>query len=139
MPRIDDLMDELQGAEYFSKIDLKSGYYQIPIRIEDRAKITFSTHHGHYEFKVMPFGLCNALATFQGLMNKVFVKCLRKFVVIFFDDILVYNKNWEEHLKHLDQPLGILEDQKLYAKKSKYEFKKESLEYLRHIITKQGV
>eukprot|EP01018_Ginkgo_biloba_P010330 Gb_18703 [translate_table: standard] len=137
MPRINDLIDELQGAMYFSKIDLKSGHYQIPI--EDQEKTTFSTHHGHYEFKVMPFGLCNAPATFQGLMNKVFIKCLRKFLVIFFDDILVYNKTWDEHLQHVDKVLSILEGQQLYAKQSKCTFGWQSLEYLGHIITREGV
>ena len=139
MPRIDDLMDELQGARFFSKIDLRSGYYQIPVRIEDRPKTAFNTHMGHYEFKVMPFGLCNAPATFQALMNKVFSKYLRKFVVIFFDDILIYSKNWQDHIRHIEETLKVLKAQQLYAKKSKCAFGQQSLEYLGHIIMKEGV
>eukprot|EP01018_Ginkgo_biloba_P024747 Gb_03970 [translate_table: standard] len=139
MPRIDDLMDELHGASIFSKIDLRSGYYQIPIRLQDQGKMTFRTHQGHYEFKFIPFGLCNAPATFQALMNKIFNKLLHKFVLVFFYDILIYSQTSDEHRRHLDLVLSILEKNKLFAKESKCEFKKESLEYLRHIISKEGV
>jgi hypothetical protein len=139
IPHIDELMDELHGAVFFSKIDLRSGYYQISIREQDIEKTAFQCHFGHLKFLVMPFGLTNAPATFQSCMNHIFRDQLRKSVLVFFDDILFYNKTWQEHMRHLDEVLSIMETQTLYAKESKCEFGMTELLYLGHIISAQGV
>ena len=101
LPMIDDLFYQLKGAKYFSKIDLRSGYFQLKIRESDIPKTAFVTRYGQFEFTVMSFGLTNAPAYFMNLMNKVFMDELYKFVVVFIDDILIYSKSVQEHEQHL--------------------------------------
>ncbi|KAL4569307.1 hypothetical protein LXL04_024943 [Taraxacum kok-saghyz] len=132
-------IDELQNSRYFSKIDLKSGFYQVRIRTEDIEKTAFRTHNRHYEFLVMPFGLTNAPATFQALMNDVFRHLLRKGVLVFFDDILVYSSSWDGHLRLLSQVLHLLQKHQLVINKKKSSFGLRSVEYLEHVINEGGV
>jgi hypothetical protein len=139
LPRIDDLFDQLQGAMYFSKIDLRSGYHQLRIKEADIQKTAFVTRYGQYEFTTMPFGLTNAPTFFMNLMNKVVMEELDKFVVDFIDDILIYSKNREDHERHLRIVLGRLSAHQLYAKLSKCEFWLEKIAFLRHIFTAEGI
>jgi hypothetical protein len=139
LPRIDDLLDRLHGAKYFKKLDLASGYHQIKINEADVPKTAFRTRYGHYEYLVMPFGLCNAPATFQRLMNEVFRGELDDFVLVYLDDILIFSKTEEEHRRHVAEVLAKLEAHKLYAKMSKCEFGKQRVESHGHIVSAEGV
>nr|GFB20731.1 putative reverse transcriptase domain-containing protein [Tanacetum cinerariifolium] len=112
LPRIDDLVDQLQGSSIYSKIDLRSGYHQLRVREQDIPKTAFRTQYGHYEFQVMPFGLTNAPTVFMDLMNRVSKPYLDKFVIVFIDDILIYSKNEKEHEEHLKAILGLLKEEK---------------------------
>nr|KAJ0193903.1 hypothetical protein LSAT_V11C800436920 [Lactuca sativa] len=122
LPRIDDLFDQLQGASWFSKIDLRSRYHQVRMRDEDIQKTAFRTRYGHYEFVVMPFGLTNAPTVFMDLMNRVCSSMLDRSVIAFIENILVYSRSREQHKEHLREILGVLRSERLYAKFSKCDF-----------------
>jgi hypothetical protein len=139
LPRIDILLDQLAGAQVFSKIDLRSSYHQIKSHDEDISKTVFSTRYGLYEYLVMSFGLTNAPTHFMYLMNSVFMPELDKFIVVFIDDILVYSKSTEEHEEHLRVVLQRLRDHQLYAKFSKCEFWINEVSFLRHVISSEGI
>ncbi|KAL4387927.1 hypothetical protein GQ457_09G018130 [Hibiscus cannabinus] len=139
LPRIDDLFDQLKGATVFSKIDLRSGYYQLKVREQDVLKTAFRTRYGHYEFLVMPFGLTNAPAAFMDLMNRVFHEYLDQFVVVFIDDILGYSRTEEDHDRHLHLVLQTLLENQLYAKLSKCEFWIREFVFLGHVISTEGI
>ena len=137
--RIEDLFDQLKGAGVFSKIDLRSGYYQLRVKEVDVPNTAFRTRYGHYEFLVMPFGLTNAPAAFMDLMNRVFRPYLDQFVVVFIDDILVYSRDEQEHEQHLKIVLQTLREKKLYAKLSKCDFWLKEVSFLGHIVSAEGI
>jgi hypothetical protein len=130
---IDELLDEFQGESFFTKLDIHYTCHQIRMRKKYIPKITFETHEGHYEFLVMLFGLTNAPSTFQSLINYILKPLLKKIVLVFFDDILIYNKSWEEHVQHVHMVLKLLEEKKPYENPSK------GVEYLGNIVSHEGV
>ena len=133
------MLDQLHGSCIYTKINLKSGYYQIRIKEEDIPKTGFNTRYGHYKFIVIPFGLTNAPATFNCLMSDIFQEHLDEFVLVFFDDIFVYCKNPKEHEQHVKRVLELLRQHQLFPKKSKCTFCIAKVEYLGFIISKDGV
>nr|GEU91251.1 reverse transcriptase [Tanacetum cinerariifolium] len=139
IPIIEELLDKPYGAKVFSKLDLRSGYHQISMNPGDIHTTAFRTYEGHYEFLIKPFGLTNAPSTIQSLMNTVFKPYLRKFVLVFFDDILVCSKSEEEHWSHLQTVLKTMQQHTLFVKESKCTFAARQVKYLGYIITKKGV
>ena len=139
LPRIDALLDGLAGSCIFSKLDLSQGYHQVRIRPEDTYKTAFTTPFGHYEFTVMPFGLSNAPATFQRMMNHTLGPMLSKFCCVYLDDILVYSRSVEEHSDHLAQVLQALSDAKLFARQEKCAFGLRSVDFLGHVVSGSGI
>jgi hypothetical protein len=139
LPLVDELFDRLQGAKYFSKLDLRSGYHQIRIDAQDVPKTAFRTRYGHFEFLVLPFGLTNAPGTFMHLMHETFREYLDDFVLVFLDDILIFSKTLEEHERHVKAVLEKLRASKLYAKERKCEFFKTEVEFLGHMVGRDGV
>ncbi|KAJ9509840.1 hypothetical protein QJQ45_011559 [Haematococcus lacustris] len=139
LPRIDDLFDKLSGCKVFSSLDLQAGYHQIRITPEDVPKTAFRTPEGHFQFKVLCFGLTNAPATFQRVMNDAFATVLGKCALVYLDDILVMSKSVQDHLLHLKQVFELLRKNKLYAKLSKCEFMRYTLKFLGHLVTAGGI
>ena len=139
VPIIDELLDELAGAQWFSKMDLRAGYHQIILAEGEEMKTAFQTHSGHWEYKGMPFGLAGAPATFLGAMNTTLQPLLRKCVIVFFDDILVYSKSLQEHQYHLQQTLELLRKDQWKVKLSKCSFAQNKIAYLGHVISSAGV
>ena len=137
LPRIDDLFDRLHGGQYFTSLDLMSGYHQIKIKDSDVPKTAFRTPEGHYEFLVLPFGLSNAPATFQSVMNRVFADL--DFVIVYLDDILIFSKSLDEHHRHVRIVLEILRKEKLIAKLPKCFFYQINTPFLGHIVGADGL
>ncbi|KAL4366532.1 hypothetical protein GQ457_05G020900 [Hibiscus cannabinus] len=139
LPRIEDMFDQLRDAFLFSKIDLRSGYFQMRVKDADVLKTAFRTLYGHFEFLDMPFGLTNAHATFIDLTNILFKPYLNKFVIVFIDDNLIYSRNKDEHAKHLQIVLQTLREHQMFAKFSKCEFWLSEVAFLGHVISAKGI
>lgn len=139
LPRIDELLDRLNGATVFTKLDLQSGYWQIRIAEEDIPKTAFRTRYGHFEWRVMPFGLTNAPATFQALMNDVLRPFLDNFVIVYLDDILIFSKTPDDHLVHVNKVLSALQKARLYAGLGKCAFAMKEVTFLGHIVNAEGI
>jgi hypothetical protein len=136
---INELLDEVHGSSWFSSLDLRVGFHQILLKPGEEYKIAFQTHLGHFEFRVMAFGLTGALGIFQRAMNTTLQPVLRKCALVFFDDILIYSATFEDHLKHLQQVLELLVDDQWKVKLSKCTFAQNQVTYLGHVINENGV
>ena len=139
VPRITDMLDALGHSAFFSTLDLASGFWQVEMSAKDREKTAFTTPFGMYEFLVMPFGLINAPATFQRVMDRVFNEVTWKFVLVYIDDIIVYSKTYEEHQEHLKNVFALLVNAGLKINLEKCDFFKTKLAFLGHIITIEGI
>jgi hypothetical protein len=139
IPRFDDLFDAVAGSAYFTSLDLTSGYHQILISEEDRPKTAFMTPFGHFQFKVLIEGLTNAPATFQTVMNSILDPYIKKFVVVYIDDILIFSKTEAKHQAYVRLVLKVLKREKFYVCKAKSSFAQKEIKYLGHIVNKQGI
>ena len=138
LPRIADTLDSMCGARYFSTLDLASGYWQVELHSDSREKSAFATCYGLYEFNVMPFGLCNAPATFQRLMENVLKDLQWKTCLVYLDDVIIYSKTPEEHLERLREVFGRLREAGLKLKPTKFQFFQHNVNYLGHFISEDG-
>lgn len=136
---IDELLDELSSASWFTTLDLRAGFNQVRLAPGEAYKIAFQTHWGHFEFNVVAFRLTGAPSTFQDTMNSTLHPLLRKCVLVFFDDILVYSRSFEEHLDHLCQVFSLLAKDQWQLKLIKCKFAKQSISYLGHVVSSRGV
>ncbi len=136
---ISGLLDQLRTGKIFTKIDLREAYNLLKIRFGDEWKTAFRTHYRHFEYTVIPFGLTNAPAVFQHLMNDIFQEYMDEFVVVYLDDILIFSKNQEDHDKHVRLVLAMLQEHGLYAKLEKCEFDKSLMEFFSYMISPNGV